>query len=91
MRKVKPRGRATSIYAKQLFLSVRLSKPGKLIFHMLPCGTPEILNSFCIIDGRTVWYSSGELFGKQEDECVLRIEDEVLAGELSDIVERIKF
>ena len=47
-------------------------------------------NSFCIIDRRAVWYSSGELFGKQEDECVLRIEDEVLAGELSESVDGMK-
>jgi len=50
----------------------------------------RIANSFCIIDGRTVWYSSGELFGKQEDECALRIEDEVLAGELRESVEGMK-
>ena len=50
----------------------------------------RIANSFCIIDGRTVWYSGGELFGKQEDECVLRIEDEVLAGELRESVEGMK-
>jgi hypothetical protein len=39
--------------------------------------------SFCVIDDMGVWYSSGELFGQHEDECVLRIEDEVLAGELT--------
>ena len=44
--------------------------------------------SFCVIDGKTVWYSSGELFGADEDECVLRIEDEVLAGELTESVMR---
>lgn len=42
-----------------------------------------ILSSFVVIDGETVWYASGELFGITEDECVLRIEDEVLAGELA--------
>lgn len=36
--------------------------------------------SYCVIGGKTVWYSGGELFGADEDECVLRIEDEVLAG-----------
>lgn len=40
-------------------------------------------SSFVAIDGKTVWYASGELFGTTEDECVLRIEDEVLAGELA--------
>ena len=34
------------------------------------------------IDSRIVWYSGGELFNASEDEPVLRIEDEVLAGEL---------
>lgn len=44
--------------------------------------------SFCVIDGKAVWYSSSELFGSYEDECVLRIEDEVLAGELTESVLR---
>ena len=43
----------------------------------------NIQSSFVVIDGKTVWYASGELFGTTEDECVLRIEDEVLAGELA--------
>lgn len=46
----------------------------------------KIQSSFVAIDGKTVWYASGELFGNNEDECVLRIEDEVLAGELADTV-----
>ena len=50
----------------------------------------RIAHSFCVIDSRAVWYCSGELFGKQEDECVLRIEDEVLAGELRESVEGLK-
>lgn len=39
-------------------------------------------HSLVIIDGKTVWYSSGELFGYGADECVLRICDETLAMEL---------
>lgn len=39
-------------------------------------------NSFVVIDNKTVWYSSGEIFGTGEDDCVLRIEDEVLAWKL---------
>lgn len=40
-------------------------------------------HSFAVIDSKTVWYSSGELFGSDDENCVLRIEDEVLAGELA--------
>ena len=46
----------------------------------------KIQSSFVAIDGKTVWYASGELFGNNEEICVLRIKDEVLAGELADIV-----
>ncbi len=46
----------------------------------------KIQSSFVAIDGKTVWYASGELFGNNEDDCVLRIEDEVLAGELTDSI-----
>ncbi len=45
----------------------------------------RLTNSFTVIDGRTVWYSTGELFGgEDDDECVLRVEDEGLASELVD-------
>ena len=46
----------------------------------------RIINNFVAIDGKTVWYSSDTLFGNSEDSCALRIEDEVLAGELADSV-----
>lgn len=39
-------------------------------------------HSLVIIDGKTVWYGSGELFSASEDDCVLRICDDALAGEL---------
>ena len=44
----------------------------------------NLTNSNVIVDGKTVWYSSGELFYNSEDECVLRISDELLASELID-------
>jgi len=44
----------------------------------------RVTSSFVAIDGKTVWYASGEIFGNGDDECVLQIEDEVLAGELTD-------
>ncbi|MCI7349720.1 MAG: DEAD/DEAH box helicase family protein [Ruminococcus sp.] len=44
----------------------------------------KLNNSFAVIDGKNVWYSSGELFSTtDEDNCVLRIEDDLLAGELT--------
>ncbi len=46
----------------------------------------KITSSFVIIDNKTVWYGSGELFTNFNDECVLRIEDEVLSSELSESV-----
>ncbi|MBO5320029.1 MAG: DEAD/DEAH box helicase family protein [Ruminococcus sp.] len=46
----------------------------------------KIQSSFVAIDGKTIWYASGELFGNNEDDCVLRIEDEVLAGELAESI-----
>lgn len=46
----------------------------------------RITSSIAVIDGKTAWYSSDELFGKSEDNCTLRIEDEVLAGELTDSI-----
>jgi hypothetical protein len=46
----------------------------------------RITNSFVVIDGKTAWYSSDELFGKSEDGSTLRIEDEVLAGELTESI-----
>lgn len=42
----------------------------------------KLNNSFVVIDGKTVWYSTEEIFNCNGDCCVLRIEDEVLAGEL---------
>lgn len=42
----------------------------------------KLSSSFVIIDGKAVWYSSSELFKPCEDNCVLRIEDELLASEL---------
>ena len=42
----------------------------------------KLTSSNVIIDGKTVWYSSGELFYNSDDECVLRITDELLASEL---------
>lgn len=42
----------------------------------------KLNNSFVVLDSKTVWYSSGEIFKPFEESCVLRIEDEVLAGEL---------
>ena len=56
-----------------------------LTFHSIEHSVKNKLNnSFVVIDGKTVWYSSGELFSTTDDEnCVLRIEDEVLAGELT--------
>ena len=46
----------------------------------------RVPSSFVVIDGKTVWYASGELFGNIGDDCVLRIEDEVLAGELTECI-----
>ena len=50
----------------------------------------QIPSSFVAIDGKTVWYASGELFGNIGDECVLRIEDEVLAGELTESIHEFR-
>lgn len=48
----------------------------------------KLNNSFVVIDGKTVRYSSGELFSTtDEDNCVLRIKDEVSAGELTNQLE----
>lgn len=61
------------------------SKIEKLLsFHSIEHSVKNKLNnSFVVIDGKTVWYSSSEIFNLyDEDNCVLRIEDEVLAGEL---------
>lgn len=44
------------------------------------------VSSFVVIDGKTVWYASSEIFGNGDDECILRIGDEVLAGELADSI-----
>ena len=45
----------------------------------------DSISSAVIIDGKTVWYSSGELFyNPDNEECVLRIHDELFAGELYD-------
>lgn len=54
-----------------------------LTFHSIEHSVKNKLNnSFVVIDGKIVWYSSGELLRTTDDEnCVLRIEDEVLAGE----------
>ncbi len=46
----------------------------------------KLTSSFVVIDGNTVWYASGELFGNIGDDCVLRIEDEVLTGELTESI-----
>lgn len=56
-----------------------------LSFHSIEHSVKSKLNSsFVVIDGKTVWYSSSEIFNLyDEDNCVLRIEDEVLAGELA--------
>lgn len=44
----------------------------------------KLNNSFVVIDGKTVWYSSGELFSTTDDDnCVMRIEDDLLASELT--------
>lgn len=50
----------------------------------------KILSSFVVIDRKTVWYASGELFGNIGDDCVLRIEDEVLAGELTESIHEFR-
>lgn len=50
----------------------------------------KIQSSFVAIDGKTVWYASGELFGNIGDDCVLRIEDEVLAGELTESIHEFR-
>lgn len=42
----------------------------------------KLNSSFAVIDSRTVWYSTDEIFNYNEGSFVLRIEDEVLAGEL---------
>lgn len=62
------------------------SKIEKLLsFHSIEHSVKNKLNnSFVVIDGKTVWYSSSEIFNLyDEDNCVLRIEDELLAGELT--------
>lgn len=46
----------------------------------------KLMHSFVVIDSKTVWYSSHELFSSSDDNCVLRIEDEVLAWELMDSI-----
>ena len=46
----------------------------------------KLTHSFVVIDSRTVWYSSHELFSASNDNCVLRLEDEVLAWELMDSI-----
>ncbi len=52
-------------------------------FHEIEFAVKNSLNhSLVIIDGKTVRYSSGELFGYGEDEYVLRICNETLAMEL---------
>ena len=50
----------------------------------------KVQSSFVAIDGKTVWYASGELFGNIGDDCVLRIEDEVLAGELTESIHEFR-
>ena len=50
----------------------------------------NIQSSFVVIDGKTVWYASGELFGNIGDDCVLRIEDELLAGELTESIHEFR-
>lgn len=50
----------------------------------------KIPSSFVVIDRKTVWYASGELFGNIGDDCVLRIEDEVLAGELTESIHEFR-
>ena len=43
----------------------------------------KLNNSFVVIDGKTVWYSNSEIFNSFiKENYVLRIEDDVLAGEL---------
>lgn len=56
-----------------------------LTFHSIEHTVKNKLNnSFVVIDGKTVWYSSGELFSTTDDDnCVLRIEDDLLASELT--------
>lgn len=55
-----------------------------LKFHGIEHSLKNKLNSsFVVIDGKRVWYSTDEIFNCSRDCCVLRIEDEVLAGELS--------
>ncbi|MGN0587475.1 MAG: hypothetical protein ACI4JF_09335 [Oscillospiraceae bacterium] len=63
--------------------SSKIEKP--LSFHSIEHSVKNKLNnSFVVIDGKTVWYSSNEIFNLyDEDNCVLRIKDEVLAGELT--------
>lgn len=54
-----------------------------LNFHGIDHSLKNKLNSsFVVIDGRTVWYSADEIFNYNVESFVLRIEDEVLAGEL---------
>ncbi|MGN1305044.1 MAG: TOTE conflict system archaeo-eukaryotic primase domain-containing protein [Oscillospiraceae bacterium] len=56
-----------------------------LTFHGVDHTLKNKLNSsFVVIDGKTVWYSTDELFNYNTECCVLRIEDEVLAGELGE-------
>ena len=50
----------------------------------------KIQSNFVVIDRKTVWYASGELFGNIGDDCVLRIEDEVLAGELTESIHEFR-
>ena len=50
----------------------------------------KIPSSFVVIDRKTVWYASGELFGNIGDDCVLRIEDEMLAGELTESIHEFR-
>ncbi len=56
-----------------------------LTFHSIEHSVKNKLNhSFVVIDGKTVWYSSSEIFNtSNEDNYVLMIEDDVLAGELT--------
>ena len=55
--------------------------------HDIQSGVKNYLaHSFVMIDGKTVWYASDSLFGKSDDNCVIRVSDEVLAGELADSV-----
>lgn len=54
-----------------------------LSFHGIEHSLKNKLNSSCVvIDGKAVWYSTEDIFNCNSDCCVLRIEDEVLAGEL---------